>query len=130
MLWPMLPLQPGRSSRQLWEFERKDQASRTTLIARSTPPLAAGGNGLAELRELGSARVRAAVMAYDGRMRDYTKPTAPPQEGFVRRLLFKWCDTDLRAGRTESSFDMNGRRLTTAEMQDLVDYARRHGFLQ
>jgi hypothetical protein len=34
-----------------------------------------------------------------------------PQEGFVRRLMFNCCNNDLRAGRTESSFVINGKRL-------------------
>ena len=53
-----------------------------------------------------------------------------PQEGFVRRLMFHWCNNDLRAGRTESSFEVNGGRLAEDEMRRLVAYAKRHGFLR
>ncbi len=52
-----------------------------------------------------------------------------PQEGFVRRLLFACCDQALKAGYTESQFEINGRRLSVSEMHALVTYARRHGFL-
>ncbi len=52
-----------------------------------------------------------------------------PQEGFVRRLLFASCDSDLKAGRAKSSFGFNGGRLSEKEMRDLVAYARKWGFL-
>ncbi len=52
-----------------------------------------------------------------------------PQEGFVHRLLFASCDSDLKAGRTKSSFGFNGGRLSEKEMRDLVAYARKWGFL-
>jgi hypothetical protein len=56
--------------------------------------------------------------------------TDTPQEGYVRRLLFSCCDRDLKARRTESTFIMNGRKLSADEMLALVAYARRYGFLK
>ena len=53
-----------------------------------------------------------------------------PQEGFVRRLFFSWCDRNLKSGRTESTFVCNGRRLSESEMRNLVAYARKWGFLE
>jgi hypothetical protein len=57
-------------------------------------------------------------------------PSATPQEGFVRRLLFASCDSNLKAGRTKSSFGFNRGRLSEVEMRDLVAYARKNGFLK
>lgn len=61
---------------------------------------------------------------------DDRKPSAPPQEGFVRRLLFDMCDKDLKAGRPKSSMLVNGRPLSASEMRSIVAYARRYGFLK
>jgi len=52
-----------------------------------------------------------------------------PQEGFARRLFFSWCDSNLKSGRTESTFYCNGRRLSESEMRNVVAYARKWGFL-
>lgn len=52
----------------------------------------------------------------------------PPQEGFVRRLLFNACNNDLKSGRTESTSIVNGGRLSESEMRALVEYARKDGF--
>jgi hypothetical protein len=56
-------------------------------------------------------------------------PTQTPQEGFVRRLLFASCNNALKAGRTDSTFFVNGRRLSAGEVLDIVTYARRNRFL-
>lgn len=47
------------------------------------------------------------------------------QEGFARRLMFNCCYNDLRTGRTESSFLVNGKRLAESEMRRLTIYAQR-----
>jgi len=57
------------------------------------------------------------------------QPPVRPQEGFVRRLFFSWCDSNLKAGRTESTFYCNGRRLLESEMRHVVAYARKWDFL-
>ncbi len=53
-----------------------------------------------------------------------------PQEGQWRRYMFASCERALQAGRTESRFILNDRRLTEVEMRALVEYARRYGFLK
>jgi hypothetical protein len=53
-----------------------------------------------------------------------------PREGFARRLMFNCCNNDLQAGRTESSFLINGKRLGEDEMRRLTAYAKRHRFLR
>jgi len=40
-------------------------------------------------------------------------------------VLFAACDRDLKYGRSESSWIVNGRRLSVNEMRALVDYAER-----
>ncbi len=52
-----------------------------------------------------------------------------PQEGFVRRLFFSSCDSNLKSGHTESNFYCNSRRLSESEMRNVVAYARMWGFL-
>jgi len=63
-------------------------------------------------------------------MSEHHLSETPQQEGFVRRLLFRWCALDLQAGRCESSFPYTGRKLTVSDMRALVDYAKRLGFLK
>jgi hypothetical protein len=54
----------------------------------------------------------------------------PNATGRVRaRLLFASCDNALKAGRTNSTFLVNGCRLSASEMLEIVAYARRHGYL-
>jgi hypothetical protein len=53
-----------------------------------------------------------------------------PQEGFARRLMLNCCNNDLRAGRTESSFLINGKRLGEDETRRLTAYAKRRRFLR
>jgi hypothetical protein len=50
--------------------------------------------------------------------------------GFVDRLLFTSCDNALKAGRNESTFFVNGRKLCGDEMRAVVAYARRYGFVK
>src|SRR6516225_6218344 len=45
-----------------------------------------------------------------------------PEEGLVRQLMFNCCYKDLRAGRSESSFLINGKRLAEEEMRRLTTY--------
>src|SRR6516225_7153204 len=50
--------------------------------------------------------------------------------GFVDRLLYDGCDKALKAGRIESTFFVNDRKLSEAEMRRIVAYARSYGFLK
>jgi hypothetical protein len=75
--------------------------------------------------------VRGVIMPIKGLQSESASPTQlRPQEGFLRRLLFHWCDSDLKAGRKESSMIVNGGHLSEEEMRNLVAYARRFGFLK
>jgi hypothetical protein len=50
-----------------------------------------------------------------------------PVEGLIRRILFRACDLNLRGEGAVPK--VNGRPLTRIEMNRLVQYARKWGFL-
>lgn len=81
------------------------------------------------VRAMSLMPLRGAVLSVEQRPPQH--PLVPaPFESFARQLFFKWCDSDLTAARTKSSFIYNGERLSGSKMRNVVAYARRRGFLQ
>ena len=83
------------------------------------------------VRAAGSMPARGATMLIEGLQSASAARFEPcPYEGRARRLMFNCCYYDLRAGRSESSFLLNGKRLTEGEMRRLTTHAKRQRFLR
>jgi hypothetical protein len=53
-----------------------------------------------------------------------------PSAGFVERLGYWWMDRALKQGKPLAGVTFNGRTLSAVEMERIVAFARRHGFLK